>query len=98
MTVGLLGCLFGLLSPSVTRLMLATPGAFIPTVAGLAMLRVLQSAFAVAFRDRCALGALVAFLVTVADIELAGIGAPFWGLLFGVAVTLLLERDDLAAG
>jgi benzoate membrane transport protein len=77
--------------------MLATPGAFIATLAGLAMLRVLQSAFAIAFRDRCALGALVAFLVTVADIGLAGIGAPFWGLLFGVAVTLLLERGDLAA-
>jgi benzoate membrane transport protein len=98
MTVGVLGCLFGLLSPTVTRLMLATPGAFIATIAGLAMLRVLQSAFAVAFRDRCALGALVAFLVTVADIELAGIGAPFWGLLSGVAVSLLLERDDLAPG
>jgi benzoate membrane transport protein len=95
--VGALGCLFGLLSPTVTRLMLATPGAFIATLAGLAMLRVLQSAFAIAFRDRCALGALVAFLVTVADIGLAGIGAPFWGLLFGVAVTLLLERGDLAA-
>lgn len=93
--VGVLGCLFGLLSPTVTHLMLATPGAFIATLAGLAMLRVLQSAFAVAFRDRCALGALVAFLITVADIELAGIGAPFWGLLFGVAVTLLLERSDL---
>jgi benzoate membrane transport protein len=95
--VGILSCIFGLLSPIVTRLMLATPGAFIATLAGLAMLRVLQSAFAIAFRDRCALGALVAFLVTVADIGLAGIGAPFWGLLFGVAVTLLLERDDLAA-
>jgi benzoate membrane transport protein len=95
--VGVLGCLFGLLSPTVTRLMLATPGAFIATVAGLAMLRVLQSAFAVAFRDRRTLGALVAFLVTVADIELAGIGAPFWGLLFGIAVSLLLERDEPAA-
>jgi benzoate membrane transport protein len=94
--VGALGCLFGLLSPTVTRLMLATPGAFIATLAGLAMLRVLQSAFAIAFRDRCALGALVAFLVTVADIGLGGIGAPFWGLLIGVAVTLLLERGDLA--
>lgn len=96
--VGVLGCLFGLLSPTVTRLLLATPAAFIATLAGLAMLRVLQSAFAIAFRDRCALGALVAFLVTVADIALAGIGAPFWGLLFGVAVTLLLERGDLAVG
>ena len=94
--VGVLGCLFGLLSPTVTRLMLATPGAFIATLAGLAMLRVLQAAFATAFRDRCGLGALVAFLVTVADIGLAGIGAPFWGLLLGVAVTLLLEREDLA--
>ena len=96
MAVGVLGCLFGLLSPTVTYLMLATPGAFIATLAGLAMLRVLQSAFAVAFGDRCALGALVAFLVTVADFTMAGIGAPFWGLLFGVAVTLLLEREDLA--
>ena len=95
MVVGLLGCLFGLLSPAVTRLMLAAPGAFIAALAGLAMLRVLQSAFAIAFRDRCTLGALVAFLVTVADIGLAGIGAPFWGLLFGVAVTLLLERGEV---
>jgi benzoate membrane transport protein len=97
MTVGVLGCLFGLLAPAVTSLVLATPEAFIATIAGLAILRVLQSAFTVAFRDRCALGALVAFLVTVADIELMGIGAPFWGLLFGLAMTLLLERDDLAA-
>jgi benzoate membrane transport protein len=95
--VGLLGCAFGLLSPAITRLMLATPGAFIATLAGLAMLRVLQSAFAIAFRDRCALGALVAFLVTVADIGILGIGAPFWGLVLGVAVTLLLERGDLLA-
>ncbi len=97
-TVGVLGCLLGLLAPVVTRLVLATPEAFIATTAGLAILRVLQSAFAIAFRDRCGLGALVAFLVTVADIELAGIGAPFWGLLFGLAITLLLERADLAAG
>jgi len=96
MAVGVLGALFGLVSPIVTRLMLATPGAFIATLAGLAMLRVLQSAFTIAFRDRCTLGALVAFLVTVADVAIAGIGAPFWGLLLGVAMTLLLERDELS--
>ena len=43
------------------------------------MLRVLQNAFTVAFRDRFALGALVTFLVTVADIPILNIGAPFWG-------------------
>ena len=94
---GILAVVFGLLSPTVTRLMLATPRAFIATLAGLAMLRVLQSAFTIAFRDRAALGALVAFLVTVADVPIAGIGAPFWGLVFGFAVSWLLERGDLRA-
>jgi len=37
--------------------MLATPKAFIAALAGLAMLRVLQTAFTVSFRDRFALGA-----------------------------------------
>ena len=91
---GLLALAYGLLSPAVTRLMLATPRAFIATLAGLAMLRVLQSAFTVAFRDRFTLGALVAFLVTVADVPIAGIGAPFWGLVVGFAISWLLERGD----
>ena len=50
MAVGVLACVFGLLSPAVARVMLGTPRAFIATLAGLAMLRVLQSAFAIAFR------------------------------------------------
>jgi benzoate membrane transport protein len=72
--------------------MLGTPRAFIAALAGLAMLRVLQSAFAIAFRERHALGALVAFLVTVADVAIVGIGAPFWGLVLGAGVAALLER------
>lgn len=77
-----------------TRLLLSTPKAFIAAVAGLAMLRVLQTAFTVSFRDRFALGALVTFLVTVADVTIFKIGAPFWGLVFGFAVSWLLERED----
>ena len=90
--VGVLAIGFGLLSPTVTRLMLATPPAFIATLAGLALLRVLQAAFSVAFAERHTLGALVAFIVTVADVTIANIGAPFWGLVFGFAVSWLLER------
>jgi len=92
--VALFGLGFGLFSPVFTRLLLATPKAFIATLAGLAMLRVLQTAFTVSFRDRFALGALVTFLVTVSDVAIFNIGAPFWGLLFGFAVSWLLERDD----
>ena len=95
--VGLLALAFGLFAPFFTRLMLATPKAFIAALAGLAMLRVLQTAFAVSFRDRFALGALVTFLVTVADVPILNIGAPFWGLVFGYGASRLLERSDFPA-
>ena len=77
--------------------MLSTPPAFVATLAGLAMLRVLQSAFAVAFQGRFALGALVTFLVTVAAIPILGIGAPFWALVAGTAASLFLDRADWRA-
>ncbi len=94
---GALAMVFGLLAPAFTRLMLNAPPAFIMALAGLAMLRVLQAAFVTAFRDRFALGALVAFLVTVADLGLFNIGAAFWGLLAGLVFSWLLERGDFVA-
>jgi len=95
--VGLLALAFGLTSPVFVKLMLATPKAFIAALAGLAMLRVLQTAFTISFKERFALGALVTFLVTVADVPIFNIGAPFWGLVFGFAASWLLERGDFAA-
>src|SRR5690606_37928016 len=95
--VGVLALAFGLLSPFFTRLMLATPPAFIATLAGLAMLRVLQTAFVTAFGGRFTLGALVTFLVTVTDLTILNVGAACWGLLAGVLVSLLLERADFAS-
>jgi benzoate membrane transport protein len=60
------------------------------------MLRVLQSAFVTAFANNFSLGALVAFLVTVADMALLNVGAAFWGLIAGLVVSALLERTDFA--
>jgi len=94
--VGVLALAFGLFSSSFTALMLAAPRAFIAVLAGLAMLKVLQSAFATAFRERFALGALASFLVTVADLPILGIGAAFWGLVIGLVVAWLMERPDFA--
>ena len=96
--IGLMSLAFGLLAPAFTRLMLATPQAFIGALAGLAMLRILQTAFSVSFRDRHTMGALVTFLITVADVPIFNIGAPFWGLIIGLAVSWLLERDDFRPG
>ena len=95
--VGVFALAFGLFAPVFTRLMLATPPAFIGALAGLAMLRVLQTAFNVSFRERFTLGALVTFLVTVADVPIFNVGAPFWGLVIGFAVSRLLERKDFGA-
>lgn len=95
--VALLAILFGLFAPLFTALMLATPPGFIAALAGLALLRVLQGAFHVSFRGRFTLGALVTFLVTIADHAIYNIGAPFWGLVFGVLTSWLLERGDFAA-
>lgn len=92
--VGLLALVFGAFSPAFTQLLLATPPAFIATMAGLAMLRVLQAAFSGAFGEKYRLGALISFLVTVSGVGLFNIGAPFWGLVFGFLVSWLLERAD----
>jgi benzoate membrane transport protein len=94
---GLLAMVFGLFAPFLTRLMLATPVAFIATLGGLAMLRVLQSSFVTAFGSRFTLGALITFVVTVADVKILNIGAAFWGLVAGFVVAGLLERPDFAA-
>jgi benzoate membrane transport protein len=91
---GLLAMTFGLFAPLFTRLMLATPAAFIAVLGGLAMLRVLQASFVTAFSGRFTLGALVTFMVTVADVKLFNIGSAFWGLVAGMAVSWLLERSD----
>ncbi len=91
---GLLALGFGLLAPACTRLLLHAPKAFVMALAGLAMLRVLQSAFVISFKERFSLGALVAFVVTVADLGLWNIGAAFWGLVAGFGVSWLLERAD----
>ena len=93
---GLLAMVFGLFAPLFTRLMLATPPAFIAVLGGLAMLRVLQSAFVTAFGTRFTLGALVTFVVTITDVAVFNIGAAFWGLVTGLIVSLLLERPDFA--
>jgi benzoate membrane transport protein len=96
--VGVFALAFGLFAPVFTRLMLATPPAFIGALAGLAMLRVLQTAFNIAFSQRFTLGALVTFLVTVADVPIFNVGAPFWGLVIGYAVSRVLEGKDFGGG
>ena len=94
--VGVLVIGFGALAPTFTHLMLATPKAFIATLGGLAMLRVLQTAFIASFRTTHTFGALMTFIITVANVPIFNIGAPFWGLIIGFLCSKLLEPADFA--
>ena len=95
LTFGAFGVLFGLLSPTFTGLMLATPKEYIMVLGGLAMLRVLQGAFVASFGGgKFTLGALISLIVTVADLGMLNIGAAFWGLVAGFVVSWLMEKRD----
>ena len=98
LTFGSFGVLFGLMSPTFTGLMLATPKSYIMVLGGLAMLRGLQGAFVASFgAGRFTPRALISLLVTVSDISLLNIGAVFWGLVAGFAISWLLEQGDFQA-
>lgn len=93
---GIFILVFGIFAPTAVQVGLALPTAFIATLAGLAMIPVLQSAFVSGFGGKFSLGALVTFLITVAGVSIFGIGAAFWGLVFGYAVSRIVERRDFA--
>ena len=92
---GALMLVFGVFAPLTTAVALSLPLAFIGLVGGLAMFDVLRSAFLTAFSGRLSIGALTAFIVTVADQPILNIGAPFWAVVFGVGLAYLFERRDL---
>jgi benzoate membrane transport protein len=74
------------------------PSSLIALLAGLALLDVLARCFHAAFSERFRLGALFTFIITLSGIRLFNIGAPFWGLIGGTAISVILERADFQSG
>ena len=62
---------------------------------GLALFEVLRSSFLTAFSGKLSIGAMTTFIITVADQPIANIGAPFWAIVFGLAVAYLFERPTM---
>jgi benzoate membrane transport protein len=93
---GLLWIVFGLFAPMATATSRILPSALIELLAGLALLEVLTKSFSAAFTDKFRLGALFTFIITLSNIQLFNIGAPFWGLIGGTSISLLLERQDFS--
>lgn len=66
-------------------------------VVGLALISVLASALEEVVSGPLVLGPLFAFGIALSDLTLLGLGPFFWALAVGLAVSLLVERDEWRA-
>jgi benzoate membrane transport protein len=81
---GVFYVVLGLLGGAVVGLVAAFPTALVLAVAGFALLGTIGSGLASAMQDpRSREPALITFLVTASGLTLAGVGAPFWGVVAG---------------
>src|SRR5690606_34511579 len=68
----------------------ASPPILIEAVAGLAPLSSLAASLSGALADEeSRLPAILTFVATASGVTVLGIGAPFWGLVGGIALTLI---------
>jgi benzoate membrane transport protein len=81
---GVFYLLIGLGGGAVAGLIAAFPHALVVAVAGLALLGTIAGALAQSLAvERQRDAAIITFLVTLSGVTLAGIGAPFWGVVAG---------------
>jgi benzoate membrane transport protein len=87
--------LFGLTASLAAAFIAASPPLLIQAVAGLALFSSLAAALAAALADeRSRLPAILTFVTTASGITIVGVGAPFWGLVGGIALMLLLRSRE----
>jgi benzoate membrane transport protein len=77
------------------ELVLFVPLPLVQALAGLALFGVLTTSLKQVVAGPLVLGPLFAFVAAQSSLTLFGLGPFFWGLVIGVAVSLLLERDEL---
>jgi len=87
---------FGFIAAAATSIVNAVPGTLISLLAGIAMISVLISAFeeSWAVSEKYRYGTFFALIIGISGISLLDIGAPFWSLIGGVGVSIILEPED----
>ena len=92
MSCGFFYILMGLFAATLTSLLMSFPHLFIVALAGIALFGTISHNIAIAFhevKDRET--ALLTFLFSASGVQFFGIGSAFWGLLFGFAVSFILN-------
>ncbi len=97
MIAGILSISVALRAGTLTSLLAVLPRTFVVTLAGLAILSALQSAFETAFGGKLRFSALSALAVAATPFAVFGITSAFWALLAGIAASLMAERKELFA-
>lgn len=87
--------LLALAATPVASLLTLLPASYVFALAGLAIVSSLQDALARSFSGPMVFGALVAFVVAVTPFAVLGITSAFWAIVAGVAVSYLIEREQL---
>ncbi|WP_230175741.1 benzoate/H(+) symporter BenE family transporter [Peribacillus sp. Bi134] len=92
---GVLFSTFGLFAGIVMPFVAAMPKVLISTVAGLAMMGVLLSSLQEAFsKPQFQFGSFFALIIAMSGVHFYDISSPFWAILGGVAVSLIIEKPD----
>lgn len=84
--------LMGIFAATLTSFLMTFPAVFITALAGIALLGTISHNIAIAFHEPSEReAALLTFLFSASGIQFFGIGAAFWGLIFGFAVHCILK-------
>ena len=91
---GIFYILFGVFGATIVSIFTIFPSELIVVITGLALMGSISSSLSSAMKDdEKKDAALITFLVTISGISIAGVGAPFWGLIIGIVANYILEGD-----
>ncbi len=91
-TYGVIYIVLGIFGAAVAGLIAAFPKAMVIGIAGIALLGTIGHALHTAVKDEASREpALIAFLVTLSGVTLAGIGSAFWGVVAGATALGILK-------
>jgi len=91
---GIFYILFGVFGATIVSVFTIFPSELIVVITGLALMGSISSSLSSAMKDdEKKDAALITFLVTISGISIAGVGAPFWGLIIGIITNYILEGD-----
>lgn len=97
---GVICLVFGIFASYALAFVKVIPVELVAVIAGLAMINTLIQAFQMSFggeKPKLQLGAFASFCIALSGISIFNITAPFWALVFGVLISMTIDKKDYFA-